>query len=53
MTFEQKKAYMKAAVTPTMKPIFQTFDGKKFKTFNCVIVPRRGRRRPQVQDAEQ
>jgi mono/diheme cytochrome c family protein len=35
MTFGQKKAYMKAAVTPTMKPIFQTFDGKKFKTFNC------------------
>jgi mono/diheme cytochrome c family protein len=35
MTFEQKKAYMKASVTPTMKPIFQTFDGKKFKTFNC------------------
>jgi mono/diheme cytochrome c family protein len=36
MTFEQKKAYMKVAVTPTMKPIFQAFDGKKFKTFNCV-----------------
>ncbi len=36
MTFAQKKAYMKAAVTPTMKPIFQGFDGKKFKTFNCV-----------------
>jgi hypothetical protein len=35
MTFVQKKAYMKAAVTPTMKPIFQAFDGKKFKTFNC------------------
>jgi mono/diheme cytochrome c family protein len=35
MTFAQKKAYMKAAVTPTMKPIFQAFDGKKFKTFNC------------------
>jgi mono/diheme cytochrome c family protein len=36
MTFQQKKAYMKEAVTPTMKPIFQAFDGKKFKTFNCV-----------------
>ncbi len=36
MTFQQKKAYMKTAVTPTMKPIFQAFDGKKFKTFNCV-----------------
>jgi mono/diheme cytochrome c family protein len=35
MTFPQKKAYMKAAVTPTMKPIFQAFDGKKFKSFNC------------------
>jgi mono/diheme cytochrome c family protein len=36
MTVPQKKAYMKAAVTPTMKPIFQAFDGKKFKTFTCV-----------------
>lgn len=35
MTYAQKKAYMKAAVLPTMKPIFQDFDGKKFKTFNC------------------
>jgi len=35
MTFKQKKAYMKAAVTPTMKPIFQAFDKKEFKTFNC------------------
>lgn len=35
MTAPQKKAYMKAAVMPTMKPIFQTFDGKKFKTFTC------------------
>jgi hypothetical protein len=35
MTYAQKKAYMKAAVTPTMKPIFQTFDGKRFKTFDC------------------
>jgi len=35
MTYAQKKAYMKAAVTPTMKPIFQAFDAKKFKTFNC------------------
>lgn len=35
MTFAQKKAYMKAAVTPTMKPIFQAFDAKKFKTVNC------------------
>ena len=35
MSFEQKKAYMKAAVTPTMKPIFQTFDAKEFKHFAC------------------
>jgi hypothetical protein len=35
MTFAQKRSYMKAAVTPKMKPIFQTFDGEKFKTFNC------------------
>jgi hypothetical protein len=36
MTFEQKKAYMKVAVTPTMKPIFQAFDAKEFKSFTCV-----------------
>src|ERR1700722_10783916 len=36
MTFQQKKAYMKEHVTPTMKPIFQAFDEKKFKTFTCV-----------------
>jgi hypothetical protein len=35
MTFKQKRAYMKAAVTPTMKPIFQAFDGKKFSNFTC------------------
>jgi cytochrome c553 len=35
MTFKQKKAYMKDAVEPTMKPIFQAFDAKKFKTVNC------------------
>jgi hypothetical protein len=35
MSFKDKKAYMKTAVTPTMKPIFQAFDAKKFKTFNC------------------
>ena len=36
MTFDQKKAYMKEAVTPTMKPIFQAFDAKEFKKFDCV-----------------
>ena len=35
MTFDQKRAYMKTAVVPTMKPIFQAFDAKKFKTFDC------------------
>jgi hypothetical protein len=35
LTFAQKKSYMKVAVMPTMKPIFQAFDGKKFKTFIC------------------
>ena len=35
MTYAQKKAYMKAAVAPAMKPIFQAFDAKKFKTFDC------------------
>src|SRR4029078_4954390 len=35
MTLNQKKAYMKAAVTPTMKPIFQAFDAKRFKKFDC------------------
>ena len=53
MTYEQKKAYMKAAVAPTMKPIFQAFDAKKFKNVRLQDVPRQGRRRPQVQDAEQ
>ena len=35
MSFEQKRAYMKEAVAPTMKPIFRAFDAKKFKTVNC------------------
>jgi mono/diheme cytochrome c family protein len=35
MTFKQKKAYMKDAVQPTMKPIFRAFDAKAFKVFNC------------------
>ena len=36
MTLKQKKAYMKAAVEPTMKPIFREFDAKEFKKFDCV-----------------
>jgi mono/diheme cytochrome c family protein len=35
MKYGQKKAYMKDAVAPAMKPIFQAFDAKKFKTFDC------------------
>ena len=35
MTYAKKKVYMKDAVVPTMKPIFQAFDAKKFKTVNC------------------
>ena len=35
MTYKQKKDFMKKSVTPTMKPIFQAFDAKKFKTFEC------------------
>lgn len=35
MTFDQKRAYMKAAVVPTMKPILQAFDAKKFKKVDC------------------
>ena len=35
MTFQQKKSYMQEAVEPTMKPIFQAFDAKKFKVFDC------------------
>jgi hypothetical protein len=35
MNFQQKKTYMKEAVLPGMKPVFQGFDKKKFKTFNC------------------
>ncbi|HVZ71645.1 MAG TPA: hypothetical protein VHJ20_04660 [Polyangia bacterium] len=35
MTYAQKKAYMKTAVTPKMKEVFQAFDGETFKTFNC------------------
>jgi mono/diheme cytochrome c family protein len=36
LTYDQKRAYMKEAVVPAMKPVFQAFDAKKFKTVNCV-----------------
>jgi mono/diheme cytochrome c family protein len=35
LTYEQKRAYMKGAVVPKMKPIFQAFDAKKFKNVTC------------------
>jgi mono/diheme cytochrome c family protein len=35
MTYAQKKAYMKSAVMPKMKTVFQEFDPKTFKKFDC------------------
>ena len=35
MKYGQKKAYMKNVVEPQMRPIFEAFDGKKFKDFDC------------------
>lgn len=35
MTFPQRKEYMKKAVMPKMKPIFQGFDEKTFHDFTC------------------
>jgi hypothetical protein len=35
MTYKQRKEYMKVAVTPTMKKVFQAFDPETFKTFDC------------------
>lgn len=35
MTYDQKRQYMKVAVNPKMRKVFQAFDPKKFKTFNC------------------
>lgn len=34
-THEEKMDYMKKTVVPTMKPLFQKFDKKKFAEFNC------------------
>jgi hypothetical protein len=36
LNYDQKKAFMKESVVPTMKPIFQACDKKKFGTFNCL-----------------
>jgi hypothetical protein len=35
MTKDQKMKYMKAVVTPKMKPVFQGFDAENFKQFGC------------------
>jgi len=35
MTYQQQKTFMKEVVVPTMKPILQAFDAKKFKKVEC------------------
>ena len=35
MKYVQRREYMKTAVMPKMKPIFQNFDGKTFADFTC------------------
>ena len=35
MNADQRVAYMKLTVVPTMKPLFQQFDAKEFAEFNC------------------
>jgi cytochrome c553 len=35
MTYVQRRQYMKVAVMPKMKPVFQKFDGKMFADFTC------------------
>ena len=35
MTYQEKRSYMKTAVMPALRPVFKTFDAKKFKTFQC------------------
>ena len=35
MNPKQKRAYMKGAVQPKMKEVFQAFDAKKFAKFTC------------------
>jgi hypothetical protein len=52
MTVQQKKAYMKDAVTPTMKPIFRAFDAKEVQDRQLRDLPRHATAGgPQVQDA--
>ena len=35
LTTDEKKEFMKKQVVPTMKPLFQDFDKKKFANFGC------------------
>jgi hypothetical protein len=35
MSHEQRAAFMKQTVVPTMKPLFQEYDAKRFGEFNC------------------
>jgi hypothetical protein len=35
MNHEQRAAFMKQTVVPTMKPLFQEYDAKRFGEFNC------------------
>ena len=35
LTHEEKMDFMKKQVVPTMKPLFQDFDKKKFANFGC------------------
>lgn len=35
MSHEQRIAFMKETVVPTMKPLFQEYDAKRYGEFNC------------------
>ncbi|MBA3458854.1 MAG: hypothetical protein H0T46_02755 [Deltaproteobacteria bacterium] len=35
LSYEEKRAFMKEKVVPTMKPLFQKFDAKEFASFGC------------------
>ena len=35
LDYDEKRAFMKNHVVPTMKPLFQKFDGEKFASFGC------------------
>jgi hypothetical protein len=35
LSYEEKRAFMKEKVVPTMKPLFQKFDAEEFASFGC------------------